>query len=64
MPILGSIRPTAKPGSSAWTRNAEMPSPVWANTVYTVATPALVMNRLVPSITQWSPSRRAAVAIA
>ena len=36
MPIFGSIRPTAKPGASASTTNAEIPMPglrsVFANT--------------------------------
>ena len=44
--------------------NAEISSPVRANTTYVWATPALVMNRLEPSITQSSPSRRAVVRIA
>ena len=37
---------------------------VFANTVYSFATPAFVMNRFDPSSTNPSPSRRAVVRIA
>ena len=69
IPIFGSIRPTSKPGVSPSTTNAEMPLcpaslSVFANTTYSDATPALVMNRLPPSRTYSSPSRRAVDLIA
>ena len=69
MPILRSLGPTAKPGSSRWTANAEMPlaplsGSVTAMTVYQSETPALVIQALVPLSTQVSPSRRARVFIA
>jgi hypothetical protein len=53
MPILSSFLPKETPGSSAQTRNAEIPfarasgSRV-AKTVYMSETPAPVMNRFVP----------------
>ena len=69
MPILRSLGPTAKPGSSRWTANAEMPlaffsGSVTAMTVYHSEMPALVIHALVPLSTQESPSRRARVVIA
>ena len=56
MPIFGSSRDTSKPGVPASMTNAVIPScpargSVFANTVYTLATPAFVMNRFSPSIT-------------
>ena len=64
IPIFGSTRATSNPGVSASTTNAEIPECPWsgsvfANTVYSCATPALVMNRLDPFRTYSSPSRRA-----
>ena len=69
MPIFRSLGPTAKPGSSRWTTNAEMPlapfpGSVTAMTVYQAETPALVIQALVPLSTQVSPSCRARVFIA
>ena len=69
MPILRSLGPTAKPGSSRWTTNAEMPlapfsGSVTAMTVYHSEMPALVIQALVPLSTQVSPSSRARVLIA
>ena len=69
MPILRSLGPTAKPGSSRWTTNAEMPlapfsGSVTAMTVYHSEMPALVIQALVPLSTQVSPSSRARVFIA
>src|SRR3954447_881173 len=70
MPSLRSLGPTVKPGSSARTMNAEIPSAglaadgsVTAITVYHEDSPALVIQHLVPLSTQWSPSSRARVRI-
>ena len=62
MPILRSLGPTAKPGSSRCTTNAEMPlapfsGSVTAMTVYHSEMPALVIQALVPLSTQVSPSQ-------
>src|SRR5919201_3412797 len=69
IPIFGSMRPTSNPGASAATTKALIPEwsadgSVFANTVYTRATPAFVMNRLPPLSTYSSPSRTAVVRIA
>ena len=69
IPSLRSFGPTEKPGSSAWTTNAEipfafLPESVTAITVYQEDSPAFVIQHLVPSSTQSSPSRRARVFIA
>ena len=69
IPIFGSSRATSNPGVSASTTKAEIPvcpasGSVFANTVYSPATAALVMNRFEPSRTYSSPSRRAVVRIA
>src|SRR6187200_2058338 len=66
MPSLRSFGPTAKPGSSACTTNAEMPlaplsGSVTAITVYQVECPPLEIQHLAPLSTQSSPSRRARV---
>src|SRR4028119_2038795 len=63
MPILRSLGPTAKPGSSRCTAKAEIPlapfsGSVTAMTVYHSETPELVIQALVPLSTQESPSRR------
>src|SRR5690606_28631577 len=66
-PILASLAPTVMPGASAGTRKTAIPGPdsdggcVRANTTNNPASVALVMNCLVPSITQPSPSGSAAV---
>ena len=69
MPIFGSSRATSKPGRVGF--DDERGDPAWpasgsvfANTVYSPATPAFVMKRFEPSSTYSSPSRRAVVRIA
>ena len=60
-PIFSSRRPTEKPGVSAGTMKAlisALPSsllPVRAVTMYVPASPAFVMKRLPPSMTQHPP---------
>src|SRR5690349_13258129 len=68
MPILCSLAPTTKPGSSLCTTNAEIPlaplsGSVTAITVYQVECPPLEIQHLVPLSTHSSPSRRARVRI-
>src|SRR5262245_30072043 len=68
MPILCSLAPTAKPGSSLCTTNAEMPlaplsGSVTAITVYQVEWPPLEIQHLAPLSTHSSPSSRALVRI-
>jgi hypothetical protein len=68
-PIFSSSRPMLNPGVSAGTMNAVISAsplsvvPVRAVTMYVPAWPALVMNRLPPSMIQPSPSRRAVVRV-
>src|SRR6185295_8221384 len=67
-PSFSSGFPTANPGASAGTTNAEIPffpafGSVRANTTYQEAKPALVIHAFSPSSTQVSSSRRAVVRI-
>ena len=62
------MRPMLKPGVSASTMKAlilplSASRSVTAVTMYVPATPALVMNRLLPLRTHSSPSRRARVRV-
>src|SRR6478672_8378167 len=69
MPSFFSLAPTANPGSSLCTTNAEIPLAPWSGsvaaiTVYHVECPPLEIQHLAPLSTQSSPSRRARVRIA